>query len=190
MKVIEDNPDIRDELTNSFKEIMIDEYQDTSDIQEKFISLISKNNVYMVGDVKQSIYRFRNANPNIFKEKYINYQDNNGGRKIDLLKNFRSRKEVLDSINDIFNKVMNLEIGGADYIKSHQMVFGNTAYEINPINNLTILNYEEGDYTKEEAEIFITANDIKDKIKRGKVTDTEKKILYAFLLDKKDVFFV
>ena len=167
IKVVSIHPSIREELKNYYNEIMVDEYQDTSDLQETFINLISNNNVYMVGDVKQSIYRFRNANPNIFKEKYINYQDNNGGTKIDLLKNFRSRKEVLDSINDIFNKVMNLEIGGADYIKSHQMVFGNTAYEIDPINNLTILNYEESEnkeYTKEEAEIFITARDIKDKI--------------------------
>ena len=167
IKVVRDNPCIRDELKNYYNEIMVDEYQDTSDLQETFINLISNNNVYMVGDIKQSIYRFRNANPNIFKEKYINYEDNNGGYKIDLLKNFRSRKEVLDAINDIFNKVMSLDIGGADYIKSHQMVFGNTAYNIDPSNYLTILNYEESDdksYTKEEAEIFITASDIKNKI--------------------------
>ena len=167
IKVVRDNPSIRDELKNYYNEIMVDEYQDTSDLQETFINLISNNNVYMVGDIKQSIYRFRNANPNIFKEKYINYEDNNGGYKIDLLKNFRSRKEVLDAINDIFNKVMSLDIGGADYIKSHQMVFGNTAYNIDPSNYLTILNYEESEdksYTKEEAEIFITASDIKNKI--------------------------
>lgn len=167
IKVVRDNPSIKEELKNYYNEIMVDEYQDTSDLQETFINLISNNNVYMVGDIKQSIYRFRNANPNIFKEKYINYEDNNGGYKIDLLKNFRSRKEVLDAINDIFNKVMSLDIGGADYIKSHQMVFGNTAYNIDPSNYLTILNYEESDdksYTKEEAEIFITASDIKNKI--------------------------
>lgn len=167
INVVRDNPSIRDELKNYYNEIMVDEYQDTSDLQETFINLISNNNVYMVGDVKQSIYRFRNANPNIFKEKYINYQNEDGGKKIDLLKNFRSRKEVLDAINDIFNKVMSLDIGGADYVNSHQMVFGNTAYEINPSNYLTILNYEESEdksYTKEEAEIFITAFDIKNKI--------------------------
>ena len=167
IKVVRDNPGIREELKNYYNEIMVDEYQDTSDLQETFINLISNNNVYMVGDVKQSIYRFRNANPNIFKEKYINFQNEDGGRKIDLLKNFRSRKEVLDAINDIFNKVMSLDIGGADYVKSHQMVFGNTAYDIDPSNYLTILNYEESEnkeYTKEEAEIFITARDIKDKI--------------------------
>ena len=67
---------------------MVDEYQDTSDTQEKFISLISSNNVYMVGDIKQSIYRFRNANPYIFKNKYDTYRDTDVGEKIDLLKNF------------------------------------------------------------------------------------------------------
>lgn len=174
IQVVRDNDIVSHELKNYYNEIMVDEYQDTSDLQEEFINLISNNNVYMVGDVKQSIYRFRNANPNIFKEKYINYQNNNGGKKIDLLKNFRSRKEVLDSINDIFNLVMNLDIGGADYIKSHQMVFGNTNYLLDPNNKLTILNYEEGPYTKEEAEIFITARDILEKIKnKYQVMDKE-----------------
>ena len=67
IKVVKENEDIRKSLINSFNEILIDEYQDTSDTQEEFISLISNNNVYMVGDIKQSIYRFRNANPYIFK---------------------------------------------------------------------------------------------------------------------------
>ena len=69
IKLIKTNEEVRTNLKNSFKEIMIDEYQDTSDMQETFISLIENNNVYMVGDVKQSIYRFRNANPDIFKIK-------------------------------------------------------------------------------------------------------------------------
>ena len=71
--VVRKNNDIRQELTESFNEIMIDEYQDTSDLQEEFISLIANHNTYMVGDIKQSIYRFRNANPMIFKNKYDNY---------------------------------------------------------------------------------------------------------------------
>ena len=99
---MEDFPDIREEIKNSFQEIMVDEYQDTSDLQEKFISLISRDNVYMVGDIKQSIYRFRNANPDIFREKYNLYRDTSKGEKIDLLKNFRSREEVLDDINLLF----------------------------------------------------------------------------------------
>ena len=70
IKIVKDNEDIRDEIKEYFNEIMIDEYQDTSDIQEEFIKLIENNNVYMVGDIKQSIYRFRNANPYIFQKKY------------------------------------------------------------------------------------------------------------------------
>ena len=78
---------------------MVDEYQDTSDLQETLVNLISNNNVYMVGDIKQSIYRFRNANPLIFKNKYDKYSKEDGGIKIDLLKNFRSRDTVLENIN-------------------------------------------------------------------------------------------
>ena len=117
--VVKNNKDVREELLNNFKEIMIDEYQDTNDLQEEFISMISNHNVYMVGDIKQSIYRFRNANPYIFKNKYDNYSKNNGGYKIDLNKNFRSRFEVLDNINTIFNLIMDDSIGGANYIKEH-----------------------------------------------------------------------
>ena len=75
MKVIKENDDVREEVKDSFNEILIDEYQDTSDIQEEFISLISNNNVYMVGDIKQSIYRFRNANPHLFQSKYDDYKN-------------------------------------------------------------------------------------------------------------------
>lgn len=174
IKVVKDNKVVSEELKHYYNEILVDEYQDTSDLQEIFIDLISNHNVYMVGDIKQSIYRFRNANPNIFKEKYLKYSKNQGGQKIDLLKNFRSRKEVLDGINDIFNLVMNLDLGGADYKESHRMIFGNTSYGLKDDCKLEILNYDEGDYTKEEAEIFITALDIQEKIKnKYQVIDKE-----------------
>ena len=91
IKILKENENVREELKSSFKEIMIDEYQDTNDVQETFIGMISNNNVYMVGDIKQSIYRFRGSNPEIFKEKYSNYSKDIGGYKIDLIKNFRSR---------------------------------------------------------------------------------------------------
>ena len=107
INLLKENDDVRLEMKNSFNEIMVDEYQDTNDIQEEFINLISNNNDYMVGDIKQSIYRFRNANPYIFKNKYDKYSKNDGGIKIDLNKNFRSREEVLDNINTIFNLIMN-----------------------------------------------------------------------------------
>ena len=182
ISMIKENNSIKDEITNMFDEIMVDEYQDTSDIQEELISLISNNNVYMVGDIKQSIYRFRNANPYIFKNKYYNYSNNNGGIKIDLLKNFRSRSEVLDNINLIFNPIMDMDVGDADYKESHQMNYGNTMYDDlkeNQDYNMNILNYtdQEG-YNKDEMEAFITAYDIKEKIdSKYKVIDRKTKKL-------------
>jgi len=184
IKIIDQNENIRLELKNYYNEIMVDEYQDTNDIQEKFISLIENNNVYMVGDIKQSIYRFRNANPNIFRNKYNNYEKLNGGIKIDLLENFRSRKEVLDDINLIFKLVMDDKIGGAEYEKTHQMRFGNKSYIkeglINQNHNFEILNYkyEDKTYTKEEIEIFTIATDIKNKINNHyKVFDKDNLVI-------------
>lgn len=169
--IVQNNLEIREEIRNYFNEIMVDEYQDTSNIQEEFVSLISNNNVYMVGDVKQSIYRFRNANPYIFQDKYNRYSKHDGGIKIDLLKNFRSRNETLFNINEIFNLIMDDEIGNADYLDSHNMVYGNTAYDLeNPghDNNIEIYNYDNEIntmYTREEKEIFIISEDIHEKIK-------------------------
>ena len=146
INLLKENDDVRIEMKNSFNEIMVDEYQDTNDIQEEFINLISNNNVYMVGDIKQSIYRFRNANPYIFKNKYDRYSRNDNGIKIDLNKNFRSREEVLNNINIIFETIMDDVIGGAEYKVSHKMIFGNSSYNIegktNQNNNIEIYNYK------------------------------------------------
>ncbi len=170
ISLVRDNLEIREEVGNSFKEILIDEYQDTNDIQETFISYIAHDNVYMVGDIKQSIYRFRNANPSIFKDKYDNYKKEVGGRVIDLAKNFRSRREVLDDINLFFSHIMDDYLGEADYNNGHAMVFGNMMYEgsAKTTNNnyLDIYTYDAKDkeYSKLEKEAFIIANDIKEKI--------------------------
>lgn len=172
IKLVKENVSVKEGLKSSFKEIMIDEYQDTNDLQEILINMISDNNVYMVGDIKQSIYRFRNANPDIFKEKYNKYSNHIGGEKIDLNKNFRSREEVLNNINLLFNKVMDESIGGADYIKSHQMIFGNKSY-INKGKTLQNYDFElysymydkKSEYSKEEIEAFIIAKDILSKVK-------------------------
>ena len=181
IKLVKENDKVRNELTKSFKEIMVDEYQDTNDLEEELVSLISNNNVYMVGDIKQSIYRFRDANPDIFKYKYDLYRDDTLGYKIDLNKNFRSRNEVLDDINLIFNLLMDKEIGGADYLNDGQMIFGNTDYKEVPFNNnMEILNYstEDSKYENEEIEAFIIANDIKNKIdNKYLVFDKETKSL-------------
>ena len=102
-------------------EIMIDEYQDSNDVQEALLSMIGGDGEghycrFMVGDVKQSIYRFRSARPEIFEEKYNTYRENDPERELILLdQNFRSRSEVLDSVNAFFMKIMRREIGGVEY---------------------------------------------------------------------------
>lgn len=105
-----------------FTEILVDEYQDSNYVQEIIISMISREdrgtpNVFMVGDVKQSIYRFRQAKPELFMKKYNQYSDDSKGlfRKILLFKNFRSRKEVVDGVNFIFEQIMSESVGELDY---------------------------------------------------------------------------
>ena len=202
LKVIKEHKDVQEELQKRFKEIMVDEYQDTSDIQEEFISLISNHNVYMVGDIKQSIYRFRNANPYIFKEKYDAYSKGLDGQKIDLLKNFRSRDEVLEDINTIFNPIMTNKIGNAEYTESHQMVFGNTTYneegQTSENYHMEILEYElaNKEYSKEEVELFAIAEDIKQKIAQGyPIFDKDEKMIhpatyqdFCIIMDRNSTF--
>lgn len=199
IKIIKENPDVREEIKTSFDEIMVDEYQDTSDIQEEFINLISNNNVYMVGDIKQSIYRFRHANPYIFRDKYDSYSKGEGGIKIDLLKNFRSRGEVLDNINLIFNLIMDQNIGDAEYKESHQMNFGNTNYiencKTDQNNDMEILTYnpkEIDEFTNDEVEAFTIAYNIKKKLESkylvvDKETNTLRECKYsdfAIIMDR------
>ncbi|MBQ8871734.1 MAG: UvrD-helicase domain-containing protein [Bacilli bacterium] len=206
IKLLEEYDEIREGIKDKTNEIMIDEYQDTNDIGDYFISLISNNNVYMVGDVKQSIYRFRNANPRIFMEKYHNYKQGNGGYALDLTKNFRSRCEVLDNINEMFNYIMDEEIGGANYQNGHNMIYGNKTYinegKTDQNYNLEIYNYDykttdnKKYYSKDEVEAFIIADDIINRIKAKEQTFNMKKkelrdIKYSdfvILIDRKSNF--
>ena len=205
IKIVKENENIRNEIKYYFNEIMVDEYQDTSDLQEELITLISNNNLYMVGDIKQSIYRFRNANPRIFKNKYDNYAKGNNGLKIDLLNNFRSREEVLDNINLLFKFIMSDDIGGANYALDHQMIFGNTSYnqEGKTIqnNNMEIYHYDTDSillkkFKKEEIEAFIIAKDIKEKVENHyQIFDKDEKILkdityndFSILIDRSTNF--
>ncbi|MBC1417660.1 helicase-exonuclease AddAB subunit AddA [Listeria fleischmannii] len=127
---------IAQELRNYYKEILIDEYQDTNLVQESILQQIAlpdeaKGNLFMVGDVKQSIYRFRLAEPTLFMQKYERYQTDgkDTGLRIDLAKNFRSRKEVLDTTNFIFKQIMDKEVGEIDYNKEAELVLGATFKE-------------------------------------------------------------
>ena len=203
IKILKENKLVREEIRDSFKEIMVDEYQDTNDIQDIFISLIDNNNVYMVGDIKQSIYRFRGSNPDIFKYKYDKYSLNDNGIKIDLIKNFRSREEVLNNINKIFELLMDKDIGGASYKESHEMIYGNHSYDNERLDDfkydIDILEYERennSEFSESEIEIFAVAKDIKDKINsKIKVFDKELSKLrdvkysdFVIILDRSKFF--
>ncbi|CAB1251134.1 helicase-exonuclease AddAB subunit AddA [Clostridium sp. WLY-B-L2] len=109
------------EYRKYFQEIFIDEYQDSNEVQEVIINMISRKdqdaNLFMVGDVKQSIYRFRQSKPELFLQKYDAYSERKGSRnrKIKLSENFRSRKEIIDGVNYLFKQIMCREVGELDY---------------------------------------------------------------------------
>ena len=127
--IVKNHENVKNEVKNEFKLIMIDEYQDTSYGQEEFINLISNNNVFSVGDIKQSIYRFRGAVPDLFKAKYDAYSLNSGGIAINMNKNYRSRKEIINPINEMFSKLMKDDFGGANYLKDHIIEASNLDYD-------------------------------------------------------------
>lgn len=118
------------EYQKKYRHIMIDEYQDSNLVQEILMTSIAgrgreEHNIFMVGDVKQSIYRFRLARPELFMDKYDRYQENGEvEEKINLHQNFRSRVEVLDVVNDLFSKIMKRDLGGVEYDQDASLVFG------------------------------------------------------------------
>lgn len=123
--------DVAKSYQKQFKEVLIDEYQDTNMVQETILLLVtnseeSKGNLFMVGDVKQSIYRFRLAEPTLFMTKYQEYQQNGEGEgiRIDLSQNFRSRKEVLDATNFIFHQLMDKHVAEIDYDEAAELTLG------------------------------------------------------------------
>lgn len=150
---------------NQFKEVLVDEYQDTNMVQETILKLVTydseeNGNLFMVGDVKQSIYRFRLAEPNLFLGKYNRFQltGEETGLRIDLSKNFRSRFEVLAGTNFLFKQIMGVTVGEIEYDQQAELVKG-AAYpenEIYPIE-LAIINQadETIDSTDEEKETAI-----------------------------------
>lgn len=200
IEIFEKHEEIVQQYKEKTTEIMIDEYQDTNDIGEYLISLLADNNLYMVGDVKQSIYGFRNANPALFMQKYKSYEHGEG-IGINLIENFRSRREVLHGINFIFEKLMDITVGGADYTKGHEMIFGNQIYETKgkkEDTELEILDYhfESREFSKDEIEAFLIAYDIQNKIKQKTlVFDFKKGNLrpveysdFVILMDRKTSF--
>ena len=118
------------ELSARYEEVMVDEYQDSNLVQEMITNLVSgwadgRKNIFMVGDVKQSIYRFRLARPELFMEKYHSYSlEDAKEQRVDLHKNFRSRREVLSSVNYIFRQIMGEDLGGITYDDDNALYTG------------------------------------------------------------------
>lgn len=175
------------EISQRFEEIMVDEYQDVNEIQELIFNAVSRdgNNVFMVGDVKQSIYRFRLADPSIFIKKYLSYKNageakNNEGRKILLSDNFRSRRGILEGANFIFRNTMSKEFGDIDYTEKEALKFAAKDYKDRDeadieLNVIDIANSDEdendNDPDRTEAEALFAAKRIRELMAVYRVTD-------------------
>ena len=153
IEILERFPEVHRFYQERYHEVMVDEYQDTNHTQERMLDLLSRGqNRFMVGDIKQSIYRFRQADPQIFSDKFKAYQeDSSQGKLIVLKENFRSHLEVLEATNDVFKRLMDEEVGEIDYNETHYLVAGNPAKrEPNPANRASFLIYEGSKESLEE----------------------------------------
>lgn len=177
LRILE-NKEVCDEYRTKFKCIFIDEYQDSNIVQETLINRIKRdNNVFMVGDVKQSIYGFRLADPNIFIEKYQQFKlnENKYNMKIDLNKNFRSKENILHSSNRLFKQIMNESTCAMDYDED-AFLYKGVSYsgeldhraELNLVDEMQIDEIDLDDEIKEmkriEMEASIAAQIIKETI--------------------------
>lgn len=177
------------EFQNAYEEIMIDEYQDSNYVQETILRAISReavgqNNLFMVGDVKQSIYRFRLARPELFMEKFDTYETTDAPcQRIDLHKNFRSRDSVLTFTNDIFYQIMKRNLGGVDYTGEAALYCGadypagekEDAFD-SEILLTTTQELEEGtkqQILKQELEAKLIADRIRKMVGKEEVVDEE-----------------
>lgn len=174
------------ELQKKYEEIMIDEYQDSNYVQEAVLKAVSKEsggtyNVFMVGDVKQSIYRFRMARPELFMEKYNTYDKDDGVKqRIDLHKNFRSRKEVIRTVNDMFRRIMREDIGNITYDAQAALYpgaeypedYGGTKQDGFQTRFL-VIDSDNGEVKTPELEARAIGHEIKQMMEMQMVTDKE-----------------
>ncbi len=148
IQILEENPDIRELYQDKYHEVMVDEYQDNNHTQERMLELLSNgHNRFMVGDIKQSIYRFRQADPQIFNQKFKDFQEHpEHGQLILLKENFRSQSEVLDATNSVFTHLMDESVGEILYDGMHQLVAGSPLQkEAHPENETQVLIYDTDD---------------------------------------------
>ena len=176
------------ELSEKYEEVLVDEYQDSNLVQELLTTAVSgwvnqRKNIFMVGDVKQSIYRFRLARPELFMEKYKSYSVEDGEeQRIDLHKNFRSRAQVLESVNFIFRQIMGENLGGIAYDKDAALYPGadfpaGGSREFVKTEVLLVekdgaeLEEEAGDQNAQELEALAIAQRIQGMVGREEIVD-------------------
>ncbi|EUJ33639.1 ATP-dependent nuclease subunit A [Listeria floridensis FSL S10-1187] len=159
---------VAEELTRRYKEVLIDEYQDTNLVQEMILSLVTQpdeasGDLFMVGDVKQSIYRFRLAEPALFMGKYRRYSKSgeNTGLRIDLSKNFRSRAEVLDAVNFIFKQIMDRNVGEIDYDEDAELYLGAEFPAGKELETELLIVDRDQDQVREAEDGELTPNELK-----------------------------
>lgn len=165
-----DSGRIKKEYQHQFKEIMIDEYQDINRVQEAIITSLktgdeNNGNLFMVGDVKQSIYKFRQADPSLFIEKSKRFNAEGSGRLINLNHNFRSRGEVLSLTNQLFERMMDEEVGEIVYDDHHQLVQGSYLNEPPVPQEVHVI--ENADELDDNAEIRHIVEEIKKRVAAG-----------------------
>lgn len=171
-----------EEIKNTYKHIFFDEYQDANQIQNFIVERIkSENNLFFVGDIKQSIYSFRLADPSLFDKRYTQYKSSGSGLNvaIDLNQNFRSRKEILDFNNFIFNSLMTRKLGEVNYLdKSHQLICGNDNFpKLEKVVELSLIEDDKADLNDftdnkkllldENPQTFLVAKKIKELVENG-----------------------
>lgn len=190
--------DIAESLKEKYTEIIIDEYQDSSNIQEEIFTSFSRgNNMFMVGDIKQSIYKFREANPVLFKEKYNSYQHSENSVLVPLFENYRSKSCVIEFCNTIFSQLMRDEFGDVDYnaegiaLKSTDKepeIYNKTdIYLLENISSETEMTEDILGITKTEYE----ANFIAEKVKNilAENPDIKPEDIAVISKDRKSVFY-
>jgi len=190
-----DNPvpsELSEKLKVQFQEVLVDEYQDINEVQETILSLVTNGkNHFMVGDVKQSIYRFRLAKPELFQEKYQNFSSHKDSlnRRIDLAKNFRCRQAIVDGVNYVFEQIMDKELGEIPYNEEAKLVCGalypatGEGTTIAGPVELHLLEKDlpeelEEDWTPWEREALIVGRRIKELIHQGFVVFDSKRNEY------------
>ena len=175
---------VAEKFKNYFEEVLVDEYQDSNNVQETIIGLVSRKdtdipNVFMVGDVKQSIYRFRQAKPELFIDKYNTYKLSEGiNRKIQLYKNFRSREEIINGVNYIFKELMSCTVGELEYTNEEALNLG-ANYKVNDDDTINVggeieINIVDKNYNEEievESEEEIESVNLEGRIVARRIKD-------------------